>query len=425
MLIQNLFNLDKAIKWIEDHSFKCVALELPNYLLKRSVDLTKFLNSRLKSTEFYTIVLNCCSVDYVSPRHLNGQIDSIIRFGRCCLSSLPKGIVEYPVLFMFENHFHSTDNSDRSTADFIINELNNLNKSLLIIDTNYLIPTLDLIKNESKTNETSKSVSFAKYIKFTEKWTIVDKASECFIDHDSNLENRFYNYVLDRKLDEYKKIYFIGDRIPNSIKILSLLEVFHLNPTDRTSNRIQTNRELMKRCSLIEKVKKLNKFGVVFSHSYPHVSPFIEEIKKLCRKKRKQINFITLVQTTDEFKLGNFSALESLVLISACYCSNLIDTISLHVPLINYTEFKISCGLKEEYGQVRWNEEAVIDEEESTEDNESSMQLLLDDRNTALVENYLKEDRWFGLKVNAGQDEISELKQGLKGIAMEYNNDRK
>ena len=68
-----------------------------------------------------------------------------------------------------------------------------------------------------------------------------------------------------------------------------------------------------------------------------------------------------------------------------------------------------------------------LEEDENLKDDEQeiSNQLLLDDRNTALVENYLKEDKWFGLKVNAGGDEISDLKIGLKGLAMAYDNENK
>lgn len=457
--IENLFDLDEAVNWIEKNSFKCVALELPDYLLRYSVDLVKYLNLKLNtrgqcsstvsstqdslssSVEFYAVVLNCCSVDYVSPRHLNGQIDALIRFGKCCLASLPKGIVEYPVLFMFENRYLD----DRSN-DFMLNYLTNTfipEDSLLIVDTNCLIPTLRLIE------QLSLNVSIGKFIKFTNKWTFVERLKDYFVDltdessgHSSNHtinsadesanltdevkrksksdQFRFYNYLLDKELIKFKRLYFVGDRVPNSLKILSLLEVVHLNPVGQTADQIQTNKELMKRCSLIEKVKKLGKFGVVFSHAYPDVNPFIEQIKKLAKRKKKQVNFITLVQTTDEFKLGNFPALESLILVNNCYCSHLIDTIRLHVPLLNYDEFRISCGLKLEYGQVKWNED-LDEDEEDVNDEAVSNQLVLDDRNTALVESYLKADRWFGLQVNAGKDEIGHLKQGLKGIAMGYD----
>lgn len=434
--INNLFNLDEAIKWIKENEFKCIALELPVYLLKYSVDLTKYLKSKIDQSfsqdtvEFYTVVLNCCSVDYVSPRHLNGQIDALIRFGKCCLAKLPKGIIEYPVLFIFENNFltnQATDLIDKFLKDeFKQNESSNNDSksdSLIIVDTNYLIPTLNLIQNSNN------KISIGKFVRFSKNWTFNDKLNDYFIDYSTEFNKRqnyieFYNYLLDKELNKYKKLYFVGDQLPNSIKILSLLEVVHLNPKDQVINRIQTSKELMKRCSLIEKIKKLDRFGFVFSHSYPDVSPFIDEIKNLAKKKKKQVNFITLVQTTDEFKLGNFPALQSLVLVNNCYCSYLIDNINLHIPLINYREFQIGCGLKQDYGQVTWNEDVQEANEDNFSDQSESNQLLLDDRNTALVENYFKEDRWFGLQVNAGQDEISDLKQGLKGIAMGYKDEK-
>ena len=412
--VQNLFDLDEAVAWIRANAFRCVALELPVYLLKYSAELSRHLNSNVNTgqspiTEFYTVVLNCCSVDYVSPRHLAGLVDAVIRFGKCCLTSLPKGIVEYPVLFMFENEFLEPQ-SNEFIANYLQSKLDA--DSLVIADTNCLTPLL--------AGQTLRNVSLAKFIRFTSNWTFPDKLKAYFIDSQT-ANTRFYNYLLDKDLKEFKRLYFVGDRIPNSLKVLSLLEVIHLNPTDRTATRIATSKELMKRCSLIERVKKLEKFGVVFSHSYPDVGPLIDEIKKLAARTMKQINFITLVQTTDQFKLGNFPALESLVLVNSCYCSSLIDTISLHIPLINYSEFKISCGQRLQYGQVHWNEDA--DEEAPTEEaaeDEQSNQLLLDDRNTALVESYFKADRWFGLQVNAGQDEIGELRPGMKGIAMAY-----
>lgn len=410
--VQDLFDLDEAVAWIRTNGFRCVALELPVYLLKYAVQLTRFLNTNVGSpVEFYTVALNCCSVDYVSPRHLNGLVDAVIRFGQCCLTSLPKGIVEYPVLFMFENHFPEQQAND-FIADYLKSELKKDGNSLVIADTNCLVPLLAL--------RSLANVSLAKFIRFTDKWTVTDKLKEHFIDlQAANQMTRFYNYLLDKDLSGYKRLYFVGERIPNSLKVLSLLEVVHVNPNDRTATRIATSKELMKRCSLIERVKKLTRFGVVFSHSYPDVSPLIDEIQKLADRKKKQINFITLVQTTDQFKLGNFAALESLVLVNSCYCSQLIDTISLHIPLISYSEFKIACGQRLSYGQVNWNEDIEERLDELMPD-EPSNQLLLDDRNTALVENYLKQDRWFGLQVNAGQDEIGELRQGLKGIAMAY-----
>lgn len=476
--VQRLFDLDEAVAWIKTNAFRCVALELPVYLLKYSVEISRYLNIHVNSqvntdtnsdvtpdqprTKFYTVVLNCCSVDYVSPRHLAGLADAVVRFGRCCLTSLPKGIVEYPVLFMFENDFLEPQSS-QFIADYLKNELKQDADSmanvdtpvtaytlanadtLMIADTNCLAPLL------KAAGESLRNVSLAKFIKFTNKWTIPDRLKAYFVDEPLDkpsqtvgkpidepsqtvdepvgeppqpTSTRFYNYLLDRDLSQFKRLLFVGDRIPNSLKVLSLLEVVHLNPTDRTATRIATGKELMKRCSLIERAKKLEKFGVVFSHSYPDVSPLIDEIKQLAARRKKQINFITLVQTTDQFKLGNFPALESLVLVNSCYCSFLIDTISLHIPLISYAEFQIACGRRLEYGQVQWNEDFEdVDEQDSAEDaEESNNQLLLDDRNTALVESYFKADRWFGLQVNAGQDEIGDLKQGMKGIAMGYAN---
>ena len=422
--IEHLFDLDVAVKWIKVNSFKCLALEFPVYLVRFSVAITNYLNSKLNASEFYNVILNCCSVDYVSPRHLNGQADAIIRFGKCCLASPPNGIIEYPILFLFENYFLN-DQSREFIENYLKDEFKSDEDSLIIVDTNCLKPTLDLV------SQLNLNVSIGKFIKFTNKWTFTAELNDYFIDlsevsckdvketNESRIQ--FYNYLLDKQLSNYKRLYYIGDQIPNSFKILSLLQVIHLNVDNRIANQIQTNKELMKRSSLIEKVKKLNKFGVVFTHSYPNINPFVNSIRKLAKRKKKQINFITLVQTTDEAKLGNFAALESLVLINSCYCSHLINTISLHIPLINFDEFKISCGLKLEYGQVKWNDE--LNEEDLNEEDlkdEASQQLLLDDRNTALVENYLKEDKWFGLKVNAGQDAISDLKRGLKGIAMGY-----
>lgn len=444
--VQSLFDLDEAVAWIKTSAFRCVALELPVYLLKYSFEISRYLNIHVNSqvntdtnsdvtndtnsdvtpdqprTEFYTVVLNCCSVDYVSPRHLAGLADAVIRFGRCCLTSLPKGIVEYPVLFMFENDFLEPQSS-QFIADYLKNELKQDADSMANVDTLVIADTNCLAPLLKAAGESLRNVSLAKFIKFTSKWTIPDRLKAYFVDEPSKpTSTRFYNYLLDRDLSQFKRLLFVGDRIPNSLKVLSLLEVVHLNPTDRTATRIATGKELMKRCSLVERAKKLEKFGVVFSHSYPDVSPLIDEIKQLAARRKKQINFITLVQTTDQFKLGNFPALESLVLVNCCYCSFLIDTISLHIPLISYAEFQIACGRRLEYGQVQWNED-VEDEEDTAEDpEESNNQLLLDDRNTALVESYFKADRWFGLQVNAGQDEIGDLKQGMKGIAMGYAN---
>ena len=433
------FELDECVSWIVAHRFSHVAVQLPNDLLHRSADIVHHLETNVVPhlVRFFVIVSNCCSADYISPQHLgSGRIHALIRFGRACLSQPTPTIKTIPTLFVFtrldaRDSAHTyiqsvlgsgqTDEQDQTTGLQTATFVN----SLVLCDTQFSSSVYEICKQNS-----SIEVARLEIVDHSD-WSFTSSSGQ-LIKRDSHdtlqqgqgvlSATKLGDYRSSKPPSEFDSVVFVGDRIPLHYRVLCTPPVWHLNPSTQICSRVQSAKELRKRVALVEKSKKAKRVGVVMTHLYPDVDLVMEKVNTFARNKRfrRKFTLISLVQTTDECKLGNFGILDALVVANNCFCSNLIDEIRLHLPLISLVEFEIACDLPTEYGGVVWN--AEVGHSGSGEDEEDKEEDLSCKQ---LTELNLNRQSWYGLQVNAGQDPIGELKQGLSGIASGYQTEPK
>jgi len=173
------------------------------------------------------------------------------------------------------------------------------------------------------------------------------------------------------------------------------------------------------RVALIEKFKQKScrLVGLVFTNPLPKVNELCSQSKTFAKKLKKKIYFISLVQTIDEYKLGNFADLNAFVVVNSCFCSSALNSIDFCLPVLNWEELEIAAGVKRYYGGVLWNESPDIQLSDSDESEENQL------CNQLIETKVFETNKWFGLEVNAGSNEPSIIKSGQKGIASGYENE--
>ncbi|EAA04953.5 AGAP000934-PA [Anopheles gambiae str. PEST] len=98
--IWNAEQRDRCLRWIQKHSLKRVALQLPDSALHHSVQIVSELRDVASDSELALFVLadtsyGSCCVDEIAAAHANA--DGIVHFGHACLSK----VARIPVLYVF------------------------------------------------------------------------------------------------------------------------------------------------------------------------------------------------------------------------------------------------------------------------------------------------------------------------------------
>ncbi|RWS14276.1 Protein FAM173B-like protein [Dinothrombium tinctorium] len=373
-------------------------------LLKFASSVVKYFESNTDhKNEYYVVYSDTCSVDHLSPLHLGeNKINAIIRFGNACLSSTPETISEFPVLFVFDFVF---DNNDYEFAKEYLMNVQNLSNTLILYETSQVNLVVRLLSECIL-----KSENVAKLNVNVSTWSFTESGKKLVCSPNGKFFE-FGQFLVEKELKSFSNLIFIGSFVNGFYRINNCFqEIILLNPSEKITTTIHSRRESCKRVALIEKLKssKCKRIGVIYTNSYPNVNKLMKYIESLAKKKQKQIFFISLVQSTDECKLGNFGDLHAFVVVSDCYCSHLIDNIKLHVPVVNLTEFEIACGISRNYAGVQW--ESDSSDVENEDENEKQLVEV-----ATVSKNF-----WYGLQINPEINEPSMIKEGQRGIACAY-----
>ena len=272
------------------------------------------------------------------------------------------------------------------------------------------------------TDDFKGKVSIAKLNSISEKWNFTKSADniiEVLSEEHKQSGHRLGPFYLSQDLVNYDLFVYLGQSVPLELK-LNCGPTLEIQLNNRSKQMIDPHKELRKRVALIEKFKQdmCQTVGLVFTNPVSNnINQLFTESKKLCRKMKKNVYFISLMLTIDEYKLGNFAELNSFVVVNSCFCWSPLRSIDFCLPVLNYTEFKIASGLALTYGGVHWNQSSDL---ELSDSDETQMDAL----NNQLIQTQLFDrNKWFGLEVNAGDREASAVKSGQKGIASAYDNE--
>jgi len=414
--IVSKYDLNECVSWIIQQNCYNVALQFDYDALQDATTVLDYLkkNTGLRR-EYYLIISECCGIDYLSSLHLGDSfIDGIVKFGNTCLAPLPSTVKDLDVLFAFGSYI---DEEDFEFAHNFISTSSESESKLILYDTKYCA----LVKKIVTQNVTHK-LSLGKLKSYSHFWSFTSSATGLIEKSNFFSNDDIMQFKTNPSLDDCDRVIYVGSKISLALRMSCYKKLTQIDLSKRCIQEFNSNKELRKRISLIEKVKQKSNLNVGFliTNSIPCVDWCLEKIKKL-KKKHHRVHKIVLVQSTDEFKLGNFSELDAYVLINSCNCSHLIDSIKLHIPILSLKEYEIVCGYRVKYGGTEWNFEEENEIDGTENDNEirdpedQLMQLMK-------VDNLLKQF-WYGLQVNPGLSAISHPKEGQTGIAGGYFNE--
>ena len=275
-----------------------------------------------------------------------------------------------------------------------------------------------------KYQQQNDKITFGKYLVQCSKWHFTSQSNNLIIDSESAEEfHKLGPFAVEHDLLNFDLVVHLG--ISNFLNLrLSFDEILEIDTNTMKGCLISRNKELRKRISKIEKFKnnENEKVGIIFTNPLPDVDEYFSQAKQLAKRCGKKVYFISIVQTLDMFKLGNFTQdLHSFVIVNSCYCSSVLESLDFFAPILSWTEFQIACLVQINYGGVIWNEDVDQEYFDDLEKNDSESKNV----NQQIIEAniFQKNASWYGLEVDAGKKEASVIKQGQRGIASGYDNE--
>ncbi|KAI2809758.1 Diphthamide biosynthesis protein 2 [Blomia tropicalis] len=419
------FDLRECAEWLISKRLTNVCLYFLPQFYCLSSEITVRLKSICSEINFYVMISCSSSVDAVKYRvDDNSSPDGVIYFGATCLCS-SKYSTELPILFV---PLLKDDNEVDYVIECIMNQINDgSNRKLLLSDlTNSYI-----LKNETIANLLSKTrIDIALFANTEDRknWHFTSKCMSLFddgsiISHQQSTVCHYSPHIITNELSHYEAVIFVG-QCENLELMINCKKLIIIDPQNRSMQTLDGAREFRKRVSLIEKFKRqsVNLIGMVYLNYTKSITPIMEQTKLYCKRLKKIPYYLTLNQNDFEARLGNFGQLESFVMINSCECNWEIanSTCKYLYPVIFWKEFLIAASERITYGGIEWNVESTTEYE-----NEDCTEESGDERNMEIIERDLfkRPDGWFGLVVDAGAKQVSDIKQGMSGIPSSYINE--
>jgi len=455
--VEDYFETEKIVVWIRENNFVSVGLQFPDDLLGFSVRVTQILDEKLShggTRKCALFVLGdtsygSCCVDEVAAQH--GAAGGVIHFGPSCLS--PPSFLS--VFFVFgkapidvENLARQCSESFDSHVDVLLfyetvyaharDKFSGNLKSILphLIICDLIIPFCD--KNETMTNASDTNELFLETCK--RKVTIPD----------------------DKKLEDYKILY-IGSEGPalNNAILHFKNEFFTYDPLTSVLRQesLNVNKSLMKRYFLIEKAKDANIIGILAGTlGVANCLKVINRLKELIRNAGKKF-YTFVVGKLNVPKLANFQEIDVYVLV-ACPENSLIDSRDFFQPVLTPYELEVALNPNrsweskmitdfskllpghsefveiDEMGEERTDISLItghlrkIGRDRNIEPEKNETSVMLRNEGALMVANahsgaeFLQNRSWQGLEQDLGKTEVTKAVQGVKGIAMGYENEK-
>lgn len=242
-------------------------------------------------------------------------------------------------------------------------------------------------------------------------WEFTAFASS-FIEAGFEQSSQLGHFLLPEKASSFTKTFYLG-ALKSIILKLNCPSLTEIDISKQKMTAWCNDKELRKRVAQIEKLRhpSCQRIGIIVTNPLPDLDGYLSRSKQLARQMGKKSYVISMVQTMDEYKLGNFPEVEAFVILNSCFCSTVLESLDTHLPLLNWIEYEIACGVQHSYGCVDWK----YDTPKQVEASDEQRQLIEAD--------ILKKDTWFGLVVDAGKQEPSKIKEGQSGIASQYTHE--
>lgn len=448
--IEDIFQLNQCLDWISDNNYRRIVIQLKLEDLKHSTDISTYLTEKFQGRitenskssdklDIYITKSNTCCVDLLVTQHIS-NIDAIIHFGNVCLSRpcLNNKHNQTPILFVFKDRF-ALDEEFSTKSSSIVNEIKNILKPnsriCLLYDTS-LIDYAHSVENVLRLENLSESVHIAHLLFPSENWHTFPKYLEKINKTQDQDVIHFGHYLLRKAITDYNCAIYLGDRLSIQLALSGPSELYKINCyNDMNLERINTSKLLSRRIALVDRLKdeeELN-IGVVITNPLPEIGTIINELEEYSKPRKHTLYFISMIQTIDECKIGNFDLCDAFIVINSCTCSTILESLVFNRPIITKLEYKLACGFEAEYGRVVWpgsSSHLSLDDMINKRKVSDVSVALIHTRNELLERcSQARANKWSGLEYKASDGSSSSfgegseslaVEEGLKGIASSY-----
>lgn len=449
--IQLLYQLDECLDWIIDNKFTRIALQLKHEDLKYSVDIMRYLNSetgrRLDQSDtreplnLYIAKTNTCCVDLLVTQHVK-SLDAIIHFGKVCLSKpeLENQDCQLPTLFVFGRSLSLDQEQLIEATNRIITNLksikesDNLKRIFVAYDTD-LIDCANKLRDRLQDDDLRECVFVARLNNLSSSWYTTAENEPYFQRYEGSKENLIDHYILDHTAESYDCAIYLGTRNSINLTLNGPSKQFRIDPrVGADLETINVTRVLNRRMALVGRLKEENELnvGVILTNPLPNIGRVSANLENYAKSRKHRLYYISMIQTIDECKIGNFDLCDAFVVINSCTCSTILESLVFNRPIIAEHEFKLACGIEAEYGRVLWpgSSSHLSADDMINKRKVSDVSLALIHTRNELLErcSQARTNKWSGMeyKASAGIDggdglkESLEVVEGLHGIASSY-----
>lgn len=447
------FQLDYCLKWIKTNGYKKVLLQFRPEDIEYSGDVSEYLvrQSSSGSQQFDLDVnvtqANTCCLDTMVTQHLSG-LEAIIRFGKVCMTKpIVKNDTDHiPTLFIFNQRDEAKQIVDKCFErlhDDLMSKisLDTFKDALILYDTDLLDQAVKLNANLIHGDYPS-AVEVARLFVPSEDWFTRDNFNS-LVAKEAGDQVRFNQYLIKKPFKRYEYVIYIGNRqsiqlaLDGAAKLYKIDCYCELESTlDLQKAEFNTRRLLNKRIALIEQLKDQEelRIGVILTNPLPDVPEVINRLGEYAKQREHTLYFISMIQTIDDCKIGNFDLCDAFVIVNSCNCSTILESLVFNRPIVTEVEFKMACGLAADYGGIHWTSSQSHSEKEDIINRRkvSDVALALVHTRNELLErcSQARANKWAGLNFEASLEdgdngeEGLEIERGLDGIASGYSSER-
>ena len=438
-----------CLDWIQANNFRRVLIQFKQDHLDDSVAVSNFLKSSghavdSQPLEVYVTKSNTCCVDLLVTQHVS-NIDGIIHVGNVCVAKpeLRCDQINKPVLFVFGRPKLSSEQHE-ARCRLILREIRAISEACadntricLFYDAN-MISFATNLETIIQNSDLKERVDVANLHNPLANWTTTADYMHKFVQC-KNDDNKLGYFALTRPVGDYDCAIYLGENLSIQLSLTGPRNLSRIHQQDDSFQveKINVSRVLNRRIALVDRLKDNEelKIGVIITNPLPDIDRYMAELESIAKARRHILYFISMIQTTDEYKMGNFDLCDAFVVINSCFCSTILESLVFNRPILTALEFKLACGFEARYGGVLWpgfsshqSEEDLINKRKV-----SDISLALVHTRNELLErcSLARVNKWSGLDFKATLDpekdgagsESLDIEEGLTGIASSYSSE--
>lgn len=434
----------ECLRWICDNNFSRVVIQFKRRDLNNSLKVVNYLTkdrkqNESKPLEIFVAQSNTCCVDLLVTQHV-ADIDGIIHVGNVCISKpeVKCNEVHKPVLFVFDKPEIESDQV-KTNLEIILSQIKSIKEKkpssriCILYDTN-LIGYATGLESIIQCTDLSEYVEIANLHCPLPNWFTTPDFDHKFVKSDALDTQKLGHFLLQRPLDQYNCAVYLGQHLSVQISLKGPSDLWKITIDEDNriiKEKVNLTRLLNRRMALVGRLKDEVelKIGVIITNPLPDVGNCMAELENYAGIRKHILYYISMIQTTDEYKIGNFDLCDAFVIINSCSCSTILESLVFNRPILTVLEFKLACGFEAEYGRVLWpgSSSHLSEEDLINRRKVSDVSLALAHTRNELLErcSLARLNKWSGLEYSkgSGDGEVGEsldIEEGLTGIASSY-----